>query len=120
MCNAHYQRHRSGRDMGAPIRPYQPGEWGKWTTNGQGYVQRERISEGVREYQLQHSLVMEEVLGRPLLAHENVHHINGFKDDNRPENLELWSRSQPPGQRVEEKTRWAIEWLSKYAPGVLS
>ena len=62
----------------------------------------------------QHRLVMESIIGRPLLDHESVHHKNGDRADNRPENLELWSKKQPAGQRVEDKLKWAYEIISLY------
>jgi hypothetical protein len=63
-------------------------------------------------YVLQHHLVMERMLGRLLVAGENVHHRNGVRDDNRPSNLELWVVAQPAGQRVEVTGQVILERVS--------
>ena len=124
LCSGHYDRKLSGRDHldGQPIKAI--GRRGSGSTSSNGYRtvavpathSRYRKSRRISE----HILIMEDMLGRELVPGENVHHINGIKDDNRRENLELWTTHQPRGQRVEDKVEFAMEILRLYRPELLS
>lgn len=83
--------------------------WPNWkggrTKHSSGYIQvhapdHPRARGKRTPYVLEHILVMETVLGRYLEPDERVHHKNGRRDDNEPENLELWRRTQPSGVRA--------------------
>lgn len=123
LCAVHYERRRQGRDMddfvGAP-KTYETGLTRK--VNKDGYVEVKRPghfgkpkARGADWYD-EHRYVMELRLGRPLRSDENIHHINGIRDDNRPENLELWTSSQPSGQRVIDLLDWADYIIAQYEP----
>ena len=113
-CEPHYRRWRKHGDPHVR-KGNGPGQAQGSKTDGY----RRRYVPG-RGHIKEHRLVMEGLLSRPLLPTEDVHHINGVRDDNRPENLELWTRSHPRGQRVVDIVTWATELLRVYAPDRLA
>ena len=83
---------------------------GETISHSSGYIQQK--SDG--KWIMQHRLVMEQIIGRPLKRDERVHHKNGNRQDNRPENLELWvgverSKKDPHGVRLVDQV---IDMLS--------
>lgn len=66
--------------------------------------------------QLKHRVIMSIILGRPLHPWENVHHKNGIRTDNHYENLELWVKPQPCGQRLED----LVDWITSSYPELVA
>lgn len=99
-------RHRSHRQFGEDNHHFKGGSIDK---NGYRLI---NVRRGKQVFE--HRVVMSEMIGRPLLSHETVHHKNGVRDDNRETNLELWSTRNPKGQRVEDKLEHALEILATY------
>jgi len=114
LCGMHYSRRLNGWDMDKPKRRGLPLGTKRITT--QGY----RLIKTKRGWEREHRVVMARLLGRDLYRHETVHHRNGLRADNRPENLELYSSNHGPGQRVRDQLEWAREIIREYGEARLS
>jgi len=121
LCSTHRARLRKFGDVQSttPVRTV-PGTG--YVSHGYRYVPVPRALRHLTNDETpvaEHRLVMAQMLGRALTPDESVHHRNGDRLDNRPENLELWSRWQPSGQRLADKLRHAVELIGLYLPELL-
>jgi hypothetical protein len=100
-CRMHY--HRWLR-TGDPI-----GKWGLEPCKSEGYT----TTDGYFMASVGGVKILARIIGRPLRRFEEPHHKNGLRDDNSPENLELWVKwRQPNGQRLED----LLDFIAKYYP----
>lgn len=109
-CKMHAQRIYTRGSAGRAAME-RPGGSRFRATNGYVRIHMPRHPQAnVDGYIQEHRVVMEATLGRPLKPFENVHHKNGLRYDNRPENLELWTKPQPTGQRPEDLVAWVVQY----------
>lgn len=95
-CSTHYPANVARARMRISYQEYEEMGLGHRRVIPSGYV---HVRVGSR-WEAEHRLVMEAILGRPMRRGESVHHLNGVRHDNRPENLELWVTPQRYGQRA--------------------
>ena len=117
-CQTHYLRYLRNQPLEPKektVRGWKGAPIGHLSVNGSDYIEiKVTTGKGQNNWMLHHRFLMELKVGRPLLPHENVHHMDGDKHNNHPDNLELWVIQQPTGQRAIDIVRAALKAIEQY------
>lgn len=103
LCDTHYMRQRRTGSV-FTTRKLSRRPIGHRSVRTDGYVVV-KVGPGKADYQLEHRLVAEQMLGRTLATDEQVHHVNGQRADNRPENLVVMTNAEH--QRHHHREEWS-------------
>ena len=109
-----YNRDRA-KERAGPKHPSWKGGRGR---NPDGYMMA--YAGPGRSRVMEHRVIMEKYLNRPLFPDEQVHHRNGLRSDNRIENLELKVGPHGKGMDAKDAVDWAKEILNRYEPEALT
>lgn len=73
-------------------------------------------NKSLKGWQYEHRLVVEKALGRYLTTAEQVDHINGVKDDNRPSNLQVLTAGAHSSKTSLTNWKQLAEYRKRYGP----
>jgi hypothetical protein len=118
LCNMHRIRLRFHGDPGEATPRRGLGGTGSISPAGYRYLYRPSHPNAAKNGNVaEHVVIMAQMIGRALRKGESVHHRNGIRADNRPENLELrTTATHPAGQSVADMLEFCQQYIAEYAP----